>query len=150
MSKQQQINKLWREFETSLEKCYTDAQSEARERQEYRNDYRDCLRDYAKASWNDALAKLVGAEASHERKYRGSNHSPIPAWFTVNIATKLLIMNNAADGTKLETMPEATIFLIMRDTAAEAVLIGWLARGYLSEQWKVEVKKLDYAELIKS
>lgn len=150
MSKQQDIKKLWDEFEDSILACYLKAQSDAKEREEWINDNRDCLRDYARdIGWTDSLAKLVGKEMAHERRHRGSNHLPIPAWFTVSIAAKVLLMENAMRGAELEFMPAATIFIQYRDSAAEATLIGWLARGSLSQPWRESVKQLDYAKLIK-
>lgn len=149
MSKQQEIKKLWDEFEDSILACYNQAQSEAKERTEYVYDPRDCLRDYARdVSWADKLAALLGTETAHERRHRSNRPHPTAAWFTVGIAAKLLIMENARSGAELAAMPEATIFILYRDSAAEATLVGWLARVSLSQKWRDAVKALDYAKLI--
>jgi hypothetical protein len=57
-------------------------------------------------------------------------------------------MSQAAVGSKLDEMPAGTEFLIFRQTAAEARLIGFLARNFITDDWRNRVEALDYADLM--
>lgn len=103
-------------------------------------------------SWTDALGRLLDAETVNERKHRMGRpqgwHAPISAV----TAAKLILLSNFADGSEhTETYP-ATIFLQYRHTAAEMCVIGQLCRGKakISDEWRKEVRAIDYAEIMKA
>ncbi len=53
-------------------------------------------------------------------------------------------------GAEMTEMPKATAFLVLRQTAVEAQVIGFLIKANLSADWREEVASLDYAELMKA
>ena len=141
MNTKQQVDKLWEQFRAAINSAY-DAADKAR------NEDGICLRDYAEnISWSDDLASLLGRETANERQHR-SNRPSVPG-FSNETAAKLILMNNAADGADMENMPKATAFLLFRHSAAEAQVIGYLAKDRLSAEWCKEVDSLNYAELMK-
>jgi hypothetical protein len=132
-----QINNLWSEFREAIDKTYKLAGPD---------DDGVCLHDYASdVSWHDDLAKLLGRETANERQHRGTRR----ATFSAGSAAKLILMSQAVFGASYEYMPKASIFLVARDTAAIAEVIGWIARKNLSDTWRQAVKSLDYAKLMK-
>lgn len=149
MQAKREINVLWEQFQDAISEAYA-ASNEAYKAGNY-HDPRQCLKDYAKdIGWTDALARLLGKETAHERRHRsGRPYEARPSDFPLVSAAKLLLMENAKNGANLSEMPPATIFITYRDSAAEAWLVGWLARGFLSKQWRERVAALDYAKLMK-
>jgi|HubBroStandDraft_6_1064221.scaffolds.fasta_scaffold03965_10 hypothetical protein len=141
MSYKQDIDQLWRELRTAIDKTYAS-------RPDPDNDHdADCLRDYVEnRGWSDSLASLLGRESAAERQHR-RGHSAI-AGFSIETAAKLLIMNQVAQGSQLVDMPKATAFLVFRRTAVEAQVIGYLIREHLMHSWVAEVDSLDYAKLM--
>jgi hypothetical protein len=141
MSYKQDIDQLWRELRTAIDKTYA-----SRPDPENDNDA-DCLRDYVEnRGWSDSLASLLGRESAAERRHR-RGHTAI-AGFSIETAAKLLIMNAVARGSQLADMPKATAFLVLRQTAGEAEVIGWLIREHLLPSWIDAVESLDYAKLM--
>jgi hypothetical protein len=136
-----QINTLWHQFRVAVNAAYDEA-----------NKSHDqdgiCLRDYAEnIPWSDSLASLLGREAANERQHR--RNRPSPSGFSVDMAAKLILLDNAAKGAAMSDMPRATSFLVLRRTAVEAEIIGFLARKYLSAEWRAAVSFLDYVQLMK-
>lgn len=139
MNTKQTIDQLWDEFRQSINEAYASAKV----------DPLLCLHDYAEnISWNDSTARLLGRETANERQHR-SNRPSVPG-FSAESASKLILMSQAAVGSKLDEMPAGTEFLVFRQTAAEARLIGFLARNFISDEWRARVEALDYAELMKA
>jgi hypothetical protein len=137
------ISILWVEMRSRINAAYADTQGKS-----YQYDDQTCLRDYAEdISWNDDLSALLGRESANERQHRA--HRPSVPGFSIESAAKLIIMSKIADGAKLAEMPKATEFLILRKTAAEARLIGYLARNFITPEWSKTVTDLDYAKLMK-
>ena len=79
----------------------------------------------------------------------GLNRPSVPS-FSVGTAAKLLVMENARKGAAMDEMPKACAFLVLRKTAVESEVIGFLARKHLSAEWQAAVNGLDYAELMKA
>jgi hypothetical protein len=144
MTTSQIINQtLWNELRESINKAYA-APAERGSQDEHE---RACLRDYAEnISWSDALSALAGRETANERQHR-SNRPSVPG-FSCSTAAKLILMTNVAQGAKAEAMPSATAFLVLRQTAVEAQVIGWLIRKHLDAKWIEAVENLDYAKLM--
>ena len=135
-----EVNRLWDEFREAINEAYRLAD-------ESRNEDGVCLRDYAEnISWSDDLAKLLASESANEKQHRSSR--PAVPGFSVDTAAKLLLLNNAAEGSQLSGIPCATTFLVFRKTAAEARVIGFLARHFLTPEWREAVAALDYAKLM--
>lgn len=141
MSTKTEVNKLWEQFRQAINAAYAEADKA--------NDEDGmCLKDYAEdISWHDDLAKLLGREAANERQHRRSSRAP--ADFSIDTASKLILMSSAAFGASKDTMPKATAFLMLRQTAVEAETIGFLARKHLSQEWRDAVNGMDYAKLMK-
>lgn len=138
MTTSQIINQtLWNELREAINKTYELDKS----------DDSQCLRDYAEnISWSDALAELVGRETANERQHR-SNRPSVPG-FSCGTAARLILMNNVAKGARMDSMPSAMAFLVLRQTAVEAEVIGWLIRKHLDPNWIAAVENLDYAKLM--
>ena len=142
MSTKTKVNDLWEQFRASINAAYAES-SKANEEDGI------CLRDYAEnISWSDDLAGLLGRESAEERRHR-ANRPSVPS-FSVDTAAKLLVMENARKGSEMDEMPKATAFLVLRKTAVESEVIGWVARKHLSAEWRAAVASLDYAELMKA
>ena len=138
MNAKKKVDNLWMAFENAITLAYHAAKS---------NEPAACLRDYARdIGWHDDLAKLLGREAANERQHRNNNRAP--ANFPVGTAAKLILMNAASKGMELKEMPGAHIFLMFRQTAAEAEVIGFMCKGYLNQSWRDELATLDYAKLM--
>lgn len=140
MQAKREISALWEQFEDAISEAYKEKQYDQ---------FVGCLRDYARdQSMHHALERLLGRETAHERRHRrGAPY--LPSSFPIGSAAKLLIMEAAKNGAESKRMPDATIFLVWRDSAAEAHLVGYLARAHLSQTWRDAVKALDYAKLMK-
>ena len=144
MTNTQKINTLWDEMRQAINKAY----DEHGQRLSF-DDGMGCLRDYAEnISWSDGMAALLGRESANERQHR-RNRPSVPG-FSVGTAAKLILMTNVADGAKREELPSATAFLVLRQTAVEAQVIGFLIRNYLEPEWIAAVKSLDYARLMQA
>lgn len=134
MNNKQKIENLWNEFRKVINQSYTDYPTSA-------------LKDYTEnQSMVDGLARLLGKEAANERQHRKWGRSPRD--FSVDSAAKLILMHSAVFGAEKIEMPKATIFLELRQTAAEAMVIGWLVRHGLSAKWRQQVQEIDYAKLM--
>jgi len=144
MTSSQVINRtLWREFRDAINKAYAEHGSDASST----NDFA-CLRDYAEnISWSDSLGRLLDRETQNERQHR-SNRPLVPG-FSPATAARLILMENARKGTEMTDVPRSTAFLVLRQTAVEAEILGWIVRDYLPEPWRKAVASYDYAELMK-
>lgn len=146
MSTKSKVDSLWRQFRESINKAYAVADKERSEG--------TALRDYAEnISWSDSLSALVGRESANERQHRKGFGGRSPIGFSVDTASKLIIMDNAAQGAELaiesKPMPSAALFLVCRQTAIESEVIGYLAARFISTKWREQVGQLDYADLMK-
>lgn len=139
MTASQIINQtLWSEMRQAINNAYASAGD---------NQDLQCLRDYAEdISWSDDLQKLLDHETANEREHR-RNRPSIPG-FGCSTAARLIIMRNVSDGSKMEALPKATAFLVLRKTAVEAEVIGFLIREYLAPEWHKAVNSYDYAKLM--
>ena len=146
MNTTQTINGLWQELRQAINRTYEASQ------QNHLNrvlDDAQCLRDYAEnISWSDDLAALLGRETANERQHR-TNRPSVPG-FSANTAAKLILMTNVSEGAELPELPKATMFLVLRQTAVEAEVIGYLIQSQLSPEWHKAVKSFDYAALMKA
>ena len=141
MSTKTKVDDLWNQFRAAINAAYASAT--------LANDDGQTLRDYAEnISWSDDLAGLLGRESAEERRHR-ANRPSVPS-FSVGTAAKLLVMENARKGAAMDEMPKACAFLVLRKTAVESEVIGFLARKHLSAEWQAAVNGLDYAELMKA
>lgn len=147
MTNTQIINNLWQEFREAINQTYRS--NDATCRTGGFNDDINCLRDYAEdVSWTDDLAALLGRETANERQHRSNR--PQVIGFSAGTAAKLILMTNACKGAELTELPRATAFLVLRQTAVEAEVIGWLCRERLVEPWRRAVKSFDYAKLMQA
>lgn len=135
------INQLWRQFQQAIDAADADGRGFSADGHAEVN----ALHDYTtERGWR--LANLVGRESANERQHRKTSTAPVS--FTVAAAARVHIMNNAAWGATRDMQLPAHCFLTMRQTAAEAVVIGFLVRKELTEEWIAAVGKLDYSELM--
>jgi hypothetical protein len=140
MNTKQQITSLWKQFREAINSAYAEVDKK-------RDENGICLRDYAEnISWSDNLATLLDRETANERQHR-SNRPSIPG-FSAETAAKLILLNQASNGAGQEQLPQSTAFLVFRQTAVEAQVIGFLAKNYLSPEWHQAVNALNYAKLM--
>jgi hypothetical protein len=140
MKSKQQIDSLWKQFREAINSAYAEADKK-------RDENGICLRDYAEnISWSDNLATLLGRETANERQHR-SNRPSIPG-FSAETAAKLILLNQASNGAAQEQLPQSTAFLVFRQTAVEAQVIGFLSKKHLSAEWHQAVASLNYADLM--
>jgi hypothetical protein len=140
MNTKQKIDKLWDETRQAINHTY--------ELYEKVNENAACLRDYAEnISWSDNLAALLGRETANERQHRSNR--PSVSGFSNETAAKLIIMNQIEAGALLKVMPRATEFLVFRQTAAEARVIGFLIRNAITAEWRKLLATMDYSELMR-
>jgi hypothetical protein len=129
------ITQLWIELRDAIDRAYAS-----------KSNATACLRDYAQnQSWSDDMARLLGRETANERQHRNGRSV---RGFSVGDAAKLLLMGNISHGTRCPGMPSATVFLTHRQTAAEAMVIGYLIREQVSQEWITAVDSLDYAKIM--
>ncbi|MGB8800690.1 MAG: hypothetical protein WCC97_08385 [Candidatus Acidiferrales bacterium] len=140
MNTKQKVDKLWEDFRAAINAAYAEAEKS-------RNDDGLCLRDYAEnISWSDALRDLLARETANERQHRSNR--PSVAGFSAETAAKLILMQQAGIGALQPTMPCATAFLVFRQSAVEAQVIGFLAKKHLTVEWRVALAEFDYAKLM--
>jgi hypothetical protein len=145
MNNTQHIDALWQQFRRAINKTYAAVQ----EHPYPINDDAQCLRDYAEnISWSDDLAALLGRETANERQHR--RNRPAIKGFSSETAAKCILMNNALKGAQMPALPSATAFLVLRQTAVEAEVIGFLVKYHLHDAWREAVNMLDYSELMKT
>lgn len=145
MSTKRTVDALWQEFRQVINAAYKNGQTHSIST-EVKDDF-TCLHDYVEdMTWHDDLAALVGREAANEQQHR-KNDPPRPG-FSIDTAAKLMIMENARKGAEMAELTRATAFLVFRQTAVEAEVIGWIIRDYLDPVWREKVAGLDYAKLM--
>lgn len=113
------------------------------------SDPRARLRDYVRnMAMFDKYDDLIDRETKHERRHRRGAPAGWRFKFGAKHGARIVMLNNIGDGARAETGPTAESFISMRDTAAEAVLVGWLAREALqADPGLLEaLALLDYAE----
>lgn len=139
MNTHQRINQLWTELHDAIDSAYASHSVK---------DEKNALRDYARdISWSDATEKLLKSETENERQHRQFRSV---RGFSVQDAAKLIICENVLRGSELQTMPSALTFISFRASAAEANLLGYLIRDFVTPEWKVAVKSLGYFECMKA
>jgi hypothetical protein len=117
------------------------------------DDPRALLRDWVRnQSMTDKMNALEDREAVHERQHRRGAPSGWRHVLSAHHAARLILLHNIGDGSELPAMPDATYMLSCRDTAAEAVVLGFLARDQI---WKTDGLRealglLDYAQAVRS
>ena len=142
MGAKRQIDILWSDFREAINQAYAQG-----EKQHFSGDP-SALRDYAEnISCFDNTAALLGRETANERQHR-RNRPSVPG-FSVESAAKLILMNHAAEGSKLDAVPDGTTFLIYCQTAAEARVIGFLVKDFITSEWRDRVSALDYSKLMR-
>lgn len=139
------INRLWAEMQEFINSAYRDGSGT--------NNPEPLLKDYVKdQSWTDALSRLLDAETANERRHRNGRPQGWTAPVSNVTAAKLILLHNFVGGSEVKEMYPATIFLQWRHTAAEMCVVGCLCRGKakISDDWREEVRAIDYAELMAS
>lgn len=142
MTNHQRIEELWQDFQQAIDA----ADAEGRGKSADGHAEVNALRDYASnhgGAWR--LAQLVGRESANERQHRRT--SVPPKSFSISDAARLHIMTSAAWGAA-EERPAVHLFLTMRQTAAEAKVIGYLIRNHIPDGWMDAVLALDYCKLM--
>lgn len=112
------------------------------------DDERSALRDYVRnQSWFDKWDDLIERETRHERRHRRGAPAGWRFKFGAKHGARIVMLNNIGSGAALDQEPHATAFISMRDTAAEATLIGYLARVELRRDPELlaALELLDYA-----
>jgi hypothetical protein len=145
------ISTLWEQFTEAIDRSY------ASRNKDWSEDPRHELRDYAtNESMFNALERMVDAETATERQHRNARpYQPTNRWYvSQRNAAKLLLMSGAADivrdwraGKKDDVVPSGLRWLRIRRTIAEAELLGFIAREYLTTKWADAVKAIDYTTL---
>lgn len=131
------VDALWDEFRYAVNISYDEGK---------KDENVSALRDYAEdISMFDRMCALLGRETANERRHRSGRSVN---GFSVESASKLILMGQALEGCRV-TMPLATMFLVCRQTAIEAQVIGFLSQRHLTTEWREAVKALDYAQLMK-
>ena len=122
MARTNRINEQWEQFQKYIGIAYKAAATA---------DEQSALHDYAPdISMRDGLADLLARETANERQHRRGNRRN-PSDFSSQTASKLILMQKAADGSEMKDCPSALHFLIYRREAIEAEVIGWCCRsGY--------------------
>jgi len=139
MTIHRQITDLWADFQDYI------ADYDSRSTSADGHAESNALHDYSTTRTPWRLANLVGRETASERQHRGVTSVP---GFSVGDAAKLHIMSNAMWGASFSSLPPSHLYLTMRQTAVEAVVIGYLLRDDLTVEWKDRVASLDYSELM--
>jgi hypothetical protein len=154
MNKSKQIESLWDTFQAAIDAAYKDATKD------WNDDPRYCLRNYASnVGWHDEMQLLIDKETEEERKHRKARPYVVGEgnkfYVSAINAAKLLLMTGAADvvskdtkNASLSSIPPAPFrWLMIRRTIAEAELLGWIVRDYLTVEWCEQVKAIDYTKL---
>ncbi len=137
MTTTQIIGNLWQEFREAINQTYLKDKTDA--------GY--ALRDYAEdTGWVDDLQTLLDAEIANERQHRKGR--PMVPGFGAGAAARLILMQNASGQAKKAAMPETLQYLVIRHTAFEAEILGYLVREQLPEAWHKAVESFDYAKLM--
>ena len=140
MTPSKKITTLWQVFRTIIDRAYV-------EREKQYNPEAESLRDYVKdMAQVDALEELLDREATNEREHRHGWPSDNRK-FSARTAAKLIIMHNAVTGSRFPAAIPASHFLIYRQSAVEAEVIGYLCRFSLDCGWVSELDALDYVAL---
>ena len=114
------------------------------------DDPRRFLRDYVRDmdprdKWEDLIAREMAHERAHRRfcAPEGFTHP-----LTVRQAATILVLGYVGDGARRDTPVPAEQFLQGRQSAHEAVVVGWLAREALRRHAGLigSLDLLDYAE----
>lgn len=142
MTNTQIIRNLWQEMRDAINQTYALSSLD-------KSGDRACLRDYAEnVSWSDDLQKLLHTEMANEREHRKGR--PMVPGFGVGTAARLVLMTNVVKGSQMLELPRSTAFLVLRKTAVEAEVIGFLIKDQLAEAWVKAIESFDYAELMKA
>lgn len=144
MNQSRVISKLWDEFVGIIDKQWDnnkaiadgDGHSEL-----------NAIRDFTSGWSHRDLNRLLVLEKTHEKFHRGAAPGGIRFHVSAEQSAKLLIMQNAVDGSHLHDMPPATSFITYRDSAAMAILLGYLIRSEVTEEWRQAVKAIEYTKL---
>lgn len=146
MNVNKQIDNLWDEFQLAIDQTYTTYTKMTPRRH---SDAYSAISDYYSLSGHDDLGVLFRKELANEKQHRRAKpaHCPNPLIFASSGA-KLIILRNVCDGAKLADMPSAIIFLQFRQTAAEAMVLGFIIRHALPLDFASRVRALDYSKLM--
>ena len=140
MTNTQVISNLWQEFREAINKAYAATKNDA-------YDATSGLRDYAEdTGWVDDLQTLLDTEMANERQHRKGR--PMVAGFGAGAAARLILMQTASRQALKGELPASTDYLIIRHTAFEAELIGYLVREQLHKDWHKAIESFDYAKLM--
>lgn len=145
MNTHTKIEKLWDQFNQALDAANRDGMSK---HSANGHAVENALRDYAQTETPWRMASLLGRETANERQHRG--HSPSPKGFSVGDAAKLHLMSAVSSGSVRDKEPAAHAFLTMRQTAVEAIVIGYLCRKHITQTWRDELETLDYVKLMQT
>lgn len=138
MKSHDHINAMWQGLREIINETYQN--NESREE-------RLALRDYAEnISWSDDLEKLLREETANEKQHRGTRSV---RGFSSQDAAKLVLCGNVLSGSRLKQIPSALTFITYRKSAAEANLIGWIVKEFITPEWLALVESKDYGQLMK-
>ena len=144
MKTHEHINVMWRGLRDIINAAYASDKSIANSK----SDEIAALRDYAEnISWHDDLEKLLREETANEKQHRGTR---AVRGFSSQDAAKLVLCGNVLQGARLKQIPSALTFITFRKGAAEANLLGWLVREFVTPEWSALVEAKDYSQLMKA
>ena len=111
------------------------------------------VRDYVtNMSPFDKFEDLLSRETAHERRHRRGRPEGSRIPISANQGAAIVMLHQIGNGAKLEAMPAATLYISCRDTAAEAITLGYCAREELRKRPELlaELEALDYAGAVRS
>jgi hypothetical protein len=150
--RRQTINDLYKRTRDAIDATYLTGERRPNGSQVTRDtDEARAIRDYVRnQSWLDKFEDLVTREKIHERKHRKFAPAGYQHQLSVEHAALIILLDNIGDGARLPAAPSASSALILRDTAAEAIVVGWCARDALraSPGLLEDLAKLDYAAAV--
>jgi hypothetical protein len=144
-------------YNPGFEKAYVDALYErvrdAIDRAYYTKDETtEVLRDWTRdACARDRFEALIAKEQQAERAHRtwGSNWAQYHRPVSVRHCARLMVLHNIGEGAARTQPVTAEMFLTMREGAAEALQIGYLARVSLAQhELARQLQALDYAAVV--
>lgn len=137
MNTKKTINELWQQMR--------DAIDATRQGADYPSPEADLNGYCQNLGFWDKLQILLDAEASNERQHRRNRSF---RGFSVESAAKLILMRNVASGAGENKIIPASHILVIRKTAFEALVIGFLIARKLPAGWVESVTELEYEQLM--
>ena len=131
MKIEKQVNALWNELQDAIDASSHDG---------------DTLGDYKSDSYHKNLDRLLSTSIAEERGHRGFVGGSYQV--SAPIGAKIIILSNVADGTRRREMPPSQLWMQLRRTAVEGMVLGYILREDLPADWHDRANALDYADIM--